>query len=92
MGRKQRRAAQASSLGSKLPAITPNAKCKLRLLKLERVKDWLLMEQEFVANQERLKPQEERNEEDRSKARLMPFKFGAAVLLSACLPATLLLV
>ena len=69
VGRKQRRAAQASSLGSKLPAITPNAKCKLRLLKLERVKDWLLMEQEFVANQERLKPQEERNEEDRSKAR-----------------------
>ncbi|KAK9835193.1 hypothetical protein WJX81_005001 [Elliptochloris bilobata] len=67
VGRKQRRAAQASSLGSKLPAITPNAKCKLRLLKLERVKDWLLMEQEFVANQERLKPQEERNEEDRSK-------------------------
>lgn len=58
---------QASSLGAKLPAITPNAKCKLRLLKLERVKDWLLMEEEFVANQERLKPQEERNEEDRTK-------------------------
>lgn len=73
VGRKQRRAAQASSLGSKLPAITPNAKCKLRLLKLERVKDWLLMEQEFVANQERLKPQEERNEEDRSKVRLALF-------------------
>ena len=60
---------QASSLGGKLPGITPNAKCKLRLLKLERVKDWLLMEEEFVSNQERLKPQEERNEEDRTKAR-----------------------
>ena len=59
---------QASSLGAKLPGITPNAKCKLRLLKLERVKDWLLMEEEFVSNQERLKPQEERNEEDRTKA------------------------
>jgi 26S proteasome regulatory subunit T2 len=58
---------QASSLGAKLPGITPNAKCKLRLLKLERVKDWLLMEEEFVSNQERLKPQEERNEEDRTK-------------------------
>ena len=57
-----------SSLGAKLPGITPNAKCKLRLLKLERIKDWLLMEEEFVSNQERLKPQEERNEEDRSKA------------------------
>ncbi len=58
---------QASSLGAKLPGITPNAKCKLRLLKLERVKDWLLMEEEFVSNQERLKPQEERNEEERTK-------------------------
>jgi len=79
VGRKQRRAAQASSLGSKLPAITPNAKCKLRLLKLERVKDWLLMEQEFVANQERLKPQEERNEVDRSKARAAPSPTGVRV-------------
>ncbi len=30
--------------------------------------DWLLMEEEFVANQERLKPQEERNQADRDKA------------------------
>ena len=61
-------ASMQSSLGAKLPGITPNAKCKLRLLKLERIKDWLLMEEEFVSNQERLKPQEERNEEDRTKA------------------------
>ena len=66
MGRKQKRR-NAQALGTKLPNITPNAKCKLRLLKLERVKDWLLMEEEYVANQERLKPQEERNQEDRSK-------------------------
>ena len=70
VGRKQRRRGQGAELGSKLPTITPNAKCKLRMLKLERVKDWLLMEEEFVQNQERLKPQEERNEEDRSKVRL----------------------
>ncbi|KAF2284478.1 hypothetical protein GH714_025528 [Hevea brasiliensis] len=47
--------------------VTPLTKCKLRLLKLERIKDYLLMEEEFVANQERLKPQEEKAEEDRSK-------------------------
>lgn len=69
VGRKQRRRGQGAELGSKLPGITPNAKCKLRMLKLERVKDWLLMEEEFVQNQERLRPQEERNEEDRSKVR-----------------------
>ena len=67
MGKKQRRRGMASSLGTKLPTVVPTAKCKLRQLKLERVKDWLLMEEEFVSNQERLKPQEERNEEDRSK-------------------------
>merc|ERR1719497_4666 len=34
---------------------------------LERIKDYLLMEEEFIQNQERLKPQEEKNEEERSK-------------------------
>lgn len=44
------------------PAVTPNTKCRLRLLKLERVKDYLLMEEEFIQNQERLKPQEEKSQ------------------------------
>lgn len=51
----------------KLPTVTPTAKCRLRLLKLERVKDYLLMEEEFVANQERFKPREEKAEEERTK-------------------------
>lgn len=42
---------------NRLPAVTPNTKCRLRLLKLERIKDYLLMEEEFIQNQERLKPQ-----------------------------------
>ncbi|GFR50001.1 hypothetical protein Agub_g12150 [Astrephomene gubernaculifera] len=67
VGKKQKKRDTAASLGGKLPTVYPTAKCKLRLLKLERVKDYLLMEEEFVQNQEQLKPQEERNEEDRSK-------------------------
>ncbi len=67
VGRKQRKRDKGASLGTQLPVITPNAKCKLRLLKLERVKDWLLMEEEFVQTQEQLKPQEDRDEEDRTK-------------------------
>lgn len=35
-----------------LPAITPLKNCKLKLLRLERVDDWLLLEREFVANQQ----------------------------------------
>jgi 26S proteasome regulatory subunit T2 len=38
----------------------PATKCKLRLLKLDHVKDYLLMEEEFVAGQKRLKPQEDK--------------------------------
>jgi 26S proteasome regulatory subunit T2 len=66
VGRKQRKQKGPEAAG-RLPNVTPLTKCKLRLLKLERIKDYLLMEEEFVANQERLRPQEEKNEEDRSK-------------------------
>ena len=38
-----------------------------QLLKQERIKDYLLMEEEFIRNQERLKPQEEKIEEERAK-------------------------
>jgi len=31
-------------------------------LKLERIKDFLLMEEELICNQERQKPQEQKNE------------------------------
>jgi len=47
--------------------VKPSTKCKLRLLKLERIKDFMLMEEEYIANQERLKPQEEKAQEERSK-------------------------
>ena len=31
---------------SRLPDVAPQSKCKLRMLKLERVKDYLLMEED----------------------------------------------
>ncbi|KAJ0985025.1 hypothetical protein J5N97_003381 [Dioscorea zingiberensis] len=66
VGRRQRKQ-KGPEAAARLPAVTPLTKCKLRLLKLERIKDYLLMEEEFVASQERLKPHEDKNEEDRSK-------------------------
>lgn len=42
--------------------VTPHARCRLRLLKAERIKDYLLLEQEFIRNMERLKPFEEKHE------------------------------
>ncbi|KAI3997262.1 hypothetical protein MKX01_009106 [Papaver californicum] len=68
IGRKQRKQKRSeTAAAARLPAVTPITKSKLRLLKLERIKDYLLMEEEFVNNQESLKPQEDKNEEDRSK-------------------------
>jgi len=67
MGGKKRKRVKGPDAANKLPGVTPHTKCRLRLLKQERIKDYLLMEEEFIRNQERLKPQEEKNEEERSK-------------------------
>ncbi len=47
--------------------MTPHVRCRLKMLKLNRINDYLLLEEEFIKNQERLKPQDEKNEEERSK-------------------------
>ncbi|KAH9447669.1 hypothetical protein MJO28_011185 [Puccinia striiformis f. sp. tritici] len=52
---------------NKLPTVFPTSRCKLKLLKMERIKDHLLLEEEFVINQERLKPKEEKAERERSE-------------------------
>lgn len=46
-------------------AVFPTAKCKLRMMKLTRIKDFLLLESEFIKNQKILRPSE-----DRDKVRL----------------------
>jgi 26S proteasome regulatory subunit T2 len=51
----------------RIPAVFPTSKCKLRLLKLERIKDFLAMEEEFIKNQDILKPKEEKDQEEREK-------------------------
>eukprot|EP00935_MAST-01C_sp_MAST-1C-sp1_P002092 g2092.t1 len=51
----------------RIPAVFPTSKCKLRLLKLERIKDYLAMEEEFIKNQDILKPKEEKDQEERDK-------------------------
>lgn len=43
-------------------SVTPHTRCRLKMLKLERIKDYLLMEEEFIRNQETLRPQEEKQE------------------------------
>lgn len=63
----RRRKKKGPSSAVKIPQVFPTSKCKLRLLKLERIKDYLLMEQEFIQNQEIRRPREENDESERAK-------------------------
>ncbi|KAK3542546.1 hypothetical protein QTP86_028673 [Hemibagrus guttatus] len=66
VGKKKKRT-KGPDAASKLPLVTPHTQCRLKLLKQERIKDYLLMEEEFIRNQEQMKPLEEKQEEERSK-------------------------
>ncbi|KAK3351262.1 putative 26S ATP/ubiquitin-dependent proteinase chain S4 [Neurospora tetraspora] len=54
IGRKKKRQGGASA-AAKLPAVYPTSRCKLRLLRMQRIHDHLLLEEEYVENQERLR-------------------------------------
>lgn len=42
--------------------VTPNMNCRLKMLKLNRVNDFLLMEEEYILNHEISKPQKTNEE------------------------------
>jgi 26S proteasome regulatory subunit T2 len=56
---------------NKLPTVSPTTKCLLKMLKLQRVHDYLLLECEFIQNQKRLKPQREKRTEERARVNKM---------------------
>jgi len=64
VGRKKKRGPATST---KIPAVFPTTRCRLRLLKMERIKDFLLLEEEFIQNQQAHKPTEDKANEERSK-------------------------
>ncbi|KAH7363285.1 26S protease regulatory subunit 4 [Plectosphaerella cucumerina] len=54
IGRKKRKQA-GTSAAAKLPTVYPTSRCKLRLLRMQRTHDHLILEEEYVENQERLR-------------------------------------
>ena len=52
---------------NKTPTVVPSSKCKLRMLKLDRIKDFLLLEEEFIRNHQVFAPTEDRDQEEREK-------------------------
>ncbi|CAK9783766.1 putative 26S proteasome regulatory subunit 4 [Cutaneotrichosporon oleaginosum] len=47
VGKKKRRGPDAAT---RLPPVFPTTRCKLKMLKMERIKDYLLLEEEFLTN------------------------------------------
>ncbi|EGC32607.1 26S proteasome ATPase 1 subunit [Dictyostelium purpureum] len=66
--KKKRRGVETST---KLPVVTPHTKCKLKLLKLERIKDYLLMEQEFLQNYDLNQPKVEENSKEQADEKII---------------------
>eukprot|EP00455_Lapot_gusevi_P014760 TRINITY_DN1741_c0_g1_i1.p1 TRINITY_DN1741_c0_g1~~TRINITY_DN1741_c0_g1_i1.p1 ORF type:complete len:447 (-),score=176.18 TRINITY_DN1741_c0_g1_i1:159-1499(-) len=66
VGRKKKKVKGAVA-AAKLPSVMPLTKCRLRRLRLERIKDYLVLEQEFIANQQQIKPSEEKAEEEKNQ-------------------------
>ncbi|RMD40655.1 hypothetical protein DV735_g4462, partial [Chaetothyriales sp. CBS 134920] len=54
IGRRKRKQAGPNA-AAKLPTIYPTARCKLRYLRMQRIHDHLLLEEEYVENQERIR-------------------------------------
>ena len=67
VGGKKRKKGSGPQAAYKLPTAMPVSKCKLRLLRLERIKDFLLLEEEFLSRQAAGKPREQQDEEEKSK-------------------------
>ena len=59
---KRKKRTRGPEAANKLPQVLPYTRCRLKQLRSERIKDYLLLEEEFIKNQERLKPQEDRQE------------------------------
>ncbi|CAF1351881.1 unnamed protein product [Rotaria sp. Silwood1] len=47
------------------PEVLPYRRCRLKQLCFQRIKDNLLLEEEFIKNQQSLKAQEDRHDEER---------------------------
>lgn len=60
IGRRKRKAAGPNA-SSKLPTIYPTSRCKLKYLRMQRVHDHLLLEEEYVENQERIRKSKAQN-------------------------------
>ena len=63
---KKKKKKKGVEVASKLPTVTPNTKCLLRMRKYERIKDYLLMEEEYINNLKENKEEDENKEKEKN--------------------------
>ena len=63
---KKKKKKKGVEVASKLPTVTQNTKCLLRMRKYERIKDYLLMEEEYIKNQKENKEEDTQKEEEKN--------------------------
>lgn len=63
---KKKKKTKGVDVASKLPNVTPNSKSLLRLRKFERIKDYLLMEEEYIKSQSKNKTEDEKAQEEKN--------------------------
>ena len=68
---KKKKKKKGVDTASKLPTITPNTKCLLRMRKYERLKDYLLMEEEYLTTQQTNKTEDQNAEEEKTSIDLL---------------------
>ena len=68
---KKKKKKKGVDIASKLPTITPNTKCLLRMRKYERLKDYLLMEEEYLKTQQTNKTEDQNAEEEKTSIDLL---------------------
>eukprot|EP01147_Barroeca_monosierra_P009977 gene9977-2152_t len=62
-----KRRRKGPDVAHRLPKVTPHTRCRLRLLKQERIKDFLLLEEECIENLQRLKPEKDTEKDEHTK-------------------------
>jgi len=68
---KKKKKKKGVDIASKLPLVTPNSKCLLRMRKYERIKDYLLMEEEYIKSQSKNKTEDEKAEEEKNLVEIL---------------------
>lgn len=68
---KKKKKKKGADVASKLPTVTPASKCLLRMRKFERVKDYLLMEEEYIKTQTLNKTEDEKLEEEKNTVEIL---------------------